>query len=169
MHHNKSRAKATTTHKTKDKARMDNRNKTSLSHKRRRVMGRRKNILVSGAYSIKSSDECRSKKSLVAELNTSESNPSFDSNSELDKAKQIIDAEPNATVATTKIHPNKLEESEEGERLFHSQMWLKGAPLHFIVDSERQNTLILREAVKQLEFPTKPHPQPYNLGSLSQG
>jgi hypothetical protein len=105
----------------------------------------------------------------VAELNTSESNPSFDSDSELDKAKQIIDAEPNATVATTKIHPNKLEESEEGERLFHSQMWLKGAPLHFIVDSERQKTLISAEVVKRLEFPTKPHPQPYNIGSLSQG
>jgi hypothetical protein len=24
---------------------------------------------------------------------------------------------------------------EEGEHLFHSQMWVKGTPLHFIVDS----------------------------------
>jgi hypothetical protein len=25
----------------------------------------------------------------------------------------------------------------EGERLFHSQMWVKGTPLHFIVDSRK--------------------------------
>jgi hypothetical protein len=39
---------------------------------------------------------------------------------------------------------------EEGERLFHSQMWVKGTPLHFIVDSGSQKNLISAEAVKLL-------------------
>jgi hypothetical protein len=42
--------------------------------------------------------------------------------------------EPNAIVTTTKIHPNEPDEKEEGENLFHSQMWVKGTPLHFIID-----------------------------------
>jgi hypothetical protein len=51
------------------------------------------------------------------------------------KGKWIIDAEPSATITTTKIQPDESEELEEGEHLFHSQMWVKGTPLHFIVDS----------------------------------
>jgi hypothetical protein len=31
---------------------------------------------------------------------------------------------------------------EEGECLFHSQMWVKGSPLQFIVDSGSQKNLI---------------------------
>jgi hypothetical protein len=37
---------------------------------------------------------------------------------------------------------------EEGERLFHSHMWVKGTPLHFIVDSGSQKNLISVEVVK---------------------
>jgi hypothetical protein len=50
---------------------------------------------------------------------------------------------------------NKMnqEEPEEGEHLFHSHMWVKGASLHFIVDSESQNKLISAKAIKWLEFP----------------
>ena len=59
------------------------------------------------------------------------------------KGKQIIDADPSATVATAKIQKNEPEEPEEGEHLFHSQMWVKGSLLQFIVDSGRQNNLIL--------------------------
>jgi hypothetical protein len=59
--------------------------------------------------------------------------------------------------------------SEEGERLFHSQMWVKGTPLHFIVDSGSQKNLISAEVVKQLGLSTTPHPQPYNIGWLCQG
>jgi hypothetical protein len=44
----------------------------------------------------------------------------FESNPEI--WKQIIDAEPSAIVATTKVRPSELEEPEEGERLFHSHM-----------------------------------------------
>ena len=60
-----------------------------------------------------------------------ESNACFDSKSEPEKGnekwKQIIDAEPNATVATTKIQKDEPEDPEEEECLFHSQMWVKGS------------------------------------------
>ena len=69
----------------------------------------------------------------MVELKVSESDVGFDSKSEPDKGndkgKQIIDADPNATVATTKIQKNEPEDPEEEERLFHSQMWVKGSPL----------------------------------------
>jgi hypothetical protein len=44
------------------------------------------------------------------------------SNSEpkLENGRQIVDAEPSATIATTKIQPGELDELEEGKRLFHS-------------------------------------------------
>ena len=48
-------------------------------------------------------------------------------------------------------------------------MWVKGIPLHFVVDNENQNKLISAEVMKRLELPTTPHPQPYNIGRLSQG
>jgi len=37
-----------------------------------------------------------------------------------DKWKNIIDAEPNAIVVTTKIYKIEPEDPEEGEHLFHS-------------------------------------------------
>ena len=37
-----------------------------------------------------------------------------------DKGKKIINAEPNATVATTKIQKEEPKDSEEEEHLFHS-------------------------------------------------
>jgi hypothetical protein len=76
---------------------------------------------------------------------------------------------PLATVMTTTIQPEEPEDPEEGEHLFHSQMWVKGTPLHFIVDSGSQKNLISAEVIKQLDFPTTPHPQPYNIGWLHQG
>jgi hypothetical protein len=42
-------------------------------------------------------------------------------------------------------------------------MWVKGTPLHFIVDSRSQKNLISVEVVKQLRLSTTPHPQPYNI------
>jgi hypothetical protein len=77
----------------------------------------------------------RSKKSLVAKVKASKSDAGFDFESEPEMGKWIIDAEPNATVATTKLQPGEPNEPEEGKRLFHSQMWVNGTPLHFIVDS----------------------------------
>jgi hypothetical protein len=88
----------------------------------------------------------------VAELKDSklEEDSNFESNPE--GGKWIIVVEPNTTVATTKVHPSELEEPEEGERLFHSHMWVKGAPLHFIVDGDSQKNLISTEVVKQLDL-----------------
>ena len=72
-------------------------------------------------------------------MRASESDACSDSESEPDKVnekgKQIIDAEPNATVSTTKIQKEEPEDLEEAERLFNSQMWVKGSPLRFIVDN----------------------------------
>ena len=69
----------------------------------------------------------------MAELKVSESDACYDSELEPEKGndegKHIIDADPNATVATTKIQKNEPEDPEEEERLFHSQMWVKGSPL----------------------------------------
>jgi hypothetical protein len=77
--------------------------------------------------------ECRAKQSLVAESKASESDACSDYESKPDKGndrgKQIIDAEPNATIATTKIQKEELEDPEEAEHLFHSKMWVKGSPL----------------------------------------
>jgi hypothetical protein len=114
-------------------------------------------------------DECRSKQSLVAEIKDKEPNLDSESDSENNGKRQIIDADPTAIVATAAIQPEEPTDPEEGERLFHSQMWVKGTPLHFIVDSGSQKNLISAEVVKQLGLSTTPHPQPYNIGWLRQG
>jgi hypothetical protein len=49
---------------------------------------------------------------------------------------------PSATISITKVEPGKKHDPEEGERLFHSEMWVKGTPLNFIVDSGIQKNLI---------------------------
>ena len=95
----------------------------------------------------RNTDECRTKQSLVAEMKSLELDPDSDSNSEMDKGKQIIDVEPSATVATTQIQLEDPEELEEGEFLFHSQTWVNGVPLHFIVDNGIQKNLILAEVI----------------------
>jgi hypothetical protein len=93
-------------------------------------------------------DECRFKKSLVVELKASESEVDYDSKSNPEGGKRIIDDESSAMVATTKVWPSEPEEPEEGECLFHSHMWVKGAPIHFIVDSGSQKNLISIEVIK---------------------
>eukprot|EP00253_Pinus_taeda_P018604 PITA_18604 len=123
--------------------------------------------------STHNTSECQAKQSLVAELKVSESDACSDFESEPDKendkGKQIIDVEPNATVATMKIQKEDLEDLEEEEHLFHSQMWVKGSLLQFIVDSGSQKNLILAEVVKWLGLLTTAHPQPYTIGWLHQG
>jgi hypothetical protein len=114
-------------------------------------------------------DECRSKQSLVAEIKDKEPNPDSESDSENTGKRQIIDADPTAIVVTATIQPEEPTDPEEGEHLFHSQMWVKGTPLHFIVDSRSQKNLISVEVIKQLGLSTTPHPQPYNIGWLRQG
>jgi hypothetical protein len=93
----------------------------------------------------------------VVELKENESKPDSDLFSEKNKGKQIIDAEPTSTIMATTIQPKETEEIEEGERLFHSQMWVKWTTLHFIVDKGSQNNLISVKVVNKLKFPTMPH------------
>jgi hypothetical protein len=56
----------------------------------------------------------------VAEVKAFESDAGSDSESEPERGRRIIDVEPSATVATTKLQPGEPKEPEEGERLFHS-------------------------------------------------
>jgi hypothetical protein len=105
----------------------------------------------------------------VAKVKASESDAGSKSDSEIERGIQIIDTEPSATVSTTKLHPGEPDEPEEGECLFHSQMWVKSTPLHFILDSCRKKNLISIEVIKNLALLTMPHPKPYTIGWLQQG
>jgi hypothetical protein len=142
--HSRSREKAAPTHKTRDRENMATLRTTSPSHNTRRVMRISKKDTGKWCEYHKipwhNTEECHSKKSLVVELKASESEADSDSESNPEGGKWIIDVEPNATVTTTKFHPSEPKEPKEGEHLFHSQMWVKGAPLHFIVDSVVRRT-----------------------------
>jgi hypothetical protein len=105
----------------------------------------------------------------VVEVKSSESDVGSKFELELERRRWIIDVEPNATIFTTKIQPTEPDEIEEGEHLFHSWMWVKGTPLHFIVDSNSQKNLISVAIVKWLALPTTLHPYPYTIGWLRQG
>jgi hypothetical protein len=56
----------------------------------------------------------------VAEVRASESDVGSNSESEPERERWIIDAEPSGTVATTKLHPGEPDNPEEGEHLSHS-------------------------------------------------
>jgi hypothetical protein len=105
----------------------------------------------------------------VAEVKAFESDTGSNSKPEIERGRQIIDAEPNATISTTKLQPGEPDEPKEGEHLFHSDMWVKGTPLHFIIDSSSQKNLISAEVIKRLALPRMPHPQPYTIGWIRQG
>ena len=104
----------------------------------------------------------------MAELKELELYACYDPESKPDKGnekwKQIIDADPCAIFATTKIQRENPEDLEEGECLFHSQMWVKGSPLQFFVDSGSLKNLISAEVVKRLGLPTMADPQLYTTG-----
>jgi hypothetical protein len=84
----------------------------------------------------------------VTEIKDKKSKPDSESDSENTGKRQIIDADPTAIVTTTSIQLEELTDIEEVERLFHSQMWMKGTPLHLIVDSGKHKNLILAEVMK---------------------
>jgi hypothetical protein len=90
----------------------------------------------------------------MVEVKASKLDVVSDSEPEPERGRWIIDTEPSATIATTKLHPTEPDEPEEGECLFHSQMWVKGTLLHFIMDSGSHKNLISVEVVKQLALPT---------------
>jgi hypothetical protein len=147
--------------------------KTSPRHRKRRVTGRQRRTPENGVISTKSPG--------TTPMNVAQNShwwPRSKTRSrtliqnlilKIHGKGQIIDADPTAIVATTTIQPEEPTDPEEGEHLFHSQMWVKGTPLHFIVDSGSQKNLISAEVVKQLGLSTTPHPQPYNIGWLRQG
>eukprot|EP00253_Pinus_taeda_P011567 PITA_11567 len=68
-----------------------------------------------------------------------------------------------------KIQKEEFEDLEEEECLFHSQMWVKGSSLEFIVDSGSQKNLISTDVMKRLGLPTTTHPQVYTIEWLHQG
>jgi hypothetical protein len=105
----------------------------------------------------------------VSEIKDKESNPDSEFDSENTGKRQIIDTNPTTIVVTTTIQPQEPTDPEEGEHIFHSHMWVKGTPLHFIVDSRSQKNPISVEVIKQLGLSTTPHPQPYNIWWLCQG
>jgi hypothetical protein len=72
----------------------------------------------------------------VAEIKDKDLNPDSESNSKNTGKIYIIDAYPTTIVTTATIQLEEPTDPEEGEHLFHSQMWVKGTLLHFIVDSE---------------------------------
>jgi len=98
----------------------------------------------------------------VAKLKAFESDARSNSESEPNKGankwKQIIDVEPSLTMATTKIQMIEPEHPEDGEHLFHSEMWVKGSPLQFVFDSRSQKNLISTEVMKWLGLNTISHP-----------
>jgi hypothetical protein len=135
-------------------------------------MERQIRTLENGSISTKSpstTDECHSKQSLVAEIKEKEQKPDSESDLENTSRRHIIDTDPTATIATTTIQPEEPTYLEEATHLFHSQMWIKGTLLHFIVYNGSQKNLISVEVVKHLGLSTTPHPQPYNIGWLRQG
>ena len=82
---------------------------------------------------------------------------------------QIIDLNPSVIVSTTKLQREDLEDPQEGEHLFLSQMWVKDSPLQFLVDSGSQKNFISAEVMKQLGLQTIAHLQPYTIGWLPLG
>jgi hypothetical protein len=72
----------------------------------------------------------------VAEIKDKDPNLDLESDSENTSKRQIIDADPIAIIMIATIQPEEPTDPKEGEHLFHSQMWVKGTPLHFIVDIE---------------------------------
>ena len=55
----------------------------------------------------------------MAEVKAYESDVGYESESDLEKGRWIIDVEPSVIVSTTKIQPGEPDEPEEGEHLFH--------------------------------------------------
>ena len=78
----------------------------------------------------------------MTELKAPESDACYDPEPEPkngdEKWNQIIDADPSSIFAITKLQREDLEDPKEGERLFHSQMWVKGSPMQFLVDGGSQ-------------------------------
>jgi hypothetical protein len=71
----------------------------------------------------------------VVDIKYKEPNHDSEFDSKNTGRRQIIDVDPTTIVATATIQPEEPTDPEEGGCLFHSHIWVKGIPLHFIVDS----------------------------------
>jgi hypothetical protein len=71
----------------------------------------------------------------VAEIKEKELNPDSEFDYENTNTVHIIDADPTAIIATTKIQPEEPTYFEEGERLFSFTDVREGDPIAFIVDN----------------------------------
>jgi hypothetical protein len=76
----------------------------------------------------------------VVKIKDKEPNPDSESDYEITGKGQIIDAYPTVIVATATIQPEEPIDSKEGERIFHSWMWVKGTPLHLFLIAEAKRT-----------------------------
>jgi hypothetical protein len=73
----------------------------------------------------------------VTEVKDKETNPDYKYDIENNENRNIINTNPTFIVVTRTIQPEELVDPEEGKCLFHSHMWVKGTPFHFIVGSSR--------------------------------
>jgi len=109
----------------------------------------------------------------VVKLKASESDACSNTKLEIDKGnekgKKLIDVDLSATVSTTKIQKDEPKDLEEGEKIFYSQMWMKGSLLQFIIDIRSQKNLILVEFMKRLGLLNTPHLQSYSIRWIHQG
>jgi len=87
---------------------------------------------------------------LVVEVKDTEPKPYTEFDHENIENRNIINVDPTATVMTTTVKLEELVDPEEGDLLFHSHMWVKGSPLHLIVNNEKQKKLISAKVIKQL-------------------
>ena len=76
----------------------------------------------------------------MAKLKALELDLDSDLDLEIEKGKKINDTKPSAPITTMQIQLEDIEDLEEGEYLFHLYMWVKGTPLHLIVDNIRKRT-----------------------------
>jgi hypothetical protein len=88
-------------------------------------------------------------KSLVDEVNSSQSDAVFEFESKVETGRWIIDVEISATIAATNVQCSELNKPNKSEPLFHSHMWVKGTLLY-------------------LALLTTPQPKPYTIGKLRQ-
>jgi hypothetical protein len=70
----------------------------------------------------------------VTDIKDKDLNPDLKYYSENTNRIQILNIDPTVIVMTRTIQPEEPIDPEEGERLLHSRMWVKGTPFHFIVD-----------------------------------
>jgi hypothetical protein len=164
IHNNQSMTKTTLTNSLP---------KTSPSHRKRRVTRRQRRTPENGAISTKAPGTTRMNVAQNSHwwLRSKTRSRTLIHNLIMKILVKDKSSTQNSTVivATATIQPEEPTDPEERERLFHSQMWVKGTPLHFIVDSGSQKNFISAEVVKQLGLSTTPHPQPYSIGWLRQG